>query len=224
MNCDTCGNTLKVGGKFCGNCGAKVTDSVSNSSPTLEDTFIADKFTYIVFAKIVEDSGANISGVGAHPLYIFQNTSTDDTLAFVGSSIGEAKCFRCSDGLISEIIDQYVEYIGLSDFNSVTGLAVDKDYLNCLIISAVERDASDFEEENDVQTVLLDSDSGISDEGTLGSYLGAFGVWIMVRDFCEISFDSTVPSLIINDDPYDELEETFDILLGNADQAVLLLN
>ena len=103
-------------------------------------------------------------------------------------------------------------------------MSVEKNYLTELIMATINKDTDDFEFENEVTTVLLDGASEVTDESLLQNHENKFGVWLLERDGTDINFDSKGKTLKIDGQDYESFGETFNYLLEDSLQAVVLID
>lgn len=185
----------------------------------------ADKFFYFVFSKVQDGFGPEIVGAGHNPLYVFLNTETDEAVGMFGSeSLQDASILTTQGGGINEILHMYLSDAGLSDFYRVTGSEVTTAFLMELAMAALDRDASDFEEENEISATILEN-SEINDEEKLSELMGCHGIWVMSLDSLEINFDEDQNKLSIDEENYEDLGAAVnEILVEKSDQAAVFLN
>jgi len=188
----------------------------------------ADKFTYIVIAQVQSEEGwgANLQGVGGIPLYMFEESGSDNVFAFTGSEVSKKTLLKTEDDKWGEIIGQYIETRGLDDFNKVTGNDVSESYLRELISAALDKaeEGSDFEYENGVSLTLLDGESEVMNGDTLDAHVGKCGIWIMVREDLDISYDGGNKLTIDGEEVQDLGEAASTILFSNGEMHAVLLN
>jgi len=184
----------------------------------------ATKFTYLVFAQIKDDFGFQVVGIGSHPLYILQNEKSNEIQALLGDDLSKLQIYSNNEGYLSEVIANYIDEVGLADFNSSTEMEIDKNYLTELIMAAFNKDTSDFEFENQISTLLLEGIEEVSNESILEKHPNKFGIWLLEKDDCDINFNPKSKSLRINGVAYKNLGETFDFLLNESSQVALFID
>lgn len=183
----------------------------------------ATKFSYLVFAQVRDDFGYQVIGIGSNPLYIFHNENTDEMIGVVGDELTNLKIIKNNEGQISEVISDYIDEVGLEDFNASTGMSVEKNYLTELIMAAINRETDDFEFENEVTAVLLEG-MEVTDESLLENHDGKFGVWLLERDGADVNFDPKGKAIKIDGQVYEALGETFNYLLEDSLQVAVLID
>lgn len=184
--------------------------------------YLADKVIYLVFCKVTNEEGwgCTLDGVGTSPLYIFENTESGARTACFSSTEGELIAFHSPDG---DVLGRYIEDSALRQFKELTGKQVESSYLHELFVGLMYGDASDFEYENDVKTVLLEGEESFGDK-SLKKVVNRYGVWMLSRDCMSIQFDEGRKSLLVNDEErYSNLDGIFEDLFGEASQAALLI-
>ena len=185
----------------------------------------ADKFFYFVFSKVQDGFGPEVVGAGHKPLFAFLNTETDEAVGMFGSeALQDASVLATQGGGINEILHMYLSDAGLSDFCQTTGSEVTTSFLMELAVAALDRDTSDFEEENEVSATILEN-SEINDEEKLSELMGCFGIWVMSLDSLKIEFDEKQKKLLIDAESYEDLGAAVnDILVDKSDQTAVFLN
>jgi hypothetical protein len=157
-------------------------------------------------------------------LYIFHNENTDEIIGVVGDELTNLKIFKNNEGQISEVISDYIDEVGLEDFNASTGMSVEKNYLTELIMATINKETDDFEFENEVATVLLEGMGEVTDESLLENYDGKFGVWLLERGDIDVNFDPHGQAIKIDGQGYEALGETFNYLLDDSLQVAVLID
>jgi len=184
----------------------------------------ATKFSYLVFAQVRDDFGHQVIGVGSHPLYVFHNENTDEIIGVVGDEFTNLKVFKNDEGQLSEVISDYIDEVGLEDFNASADMSVEKNYLTELIMATFNKDTNDFEFENEVTTILLEGASEVTDESILQNHENKYGVWLLERDGIDINFDAKGKTLTIDGQGYETLGETFNYLLSDSLHVAVLID
>jgi hypothetical protein len=185
----------------------------------------ADKFFYFVFSKVQDGFGPEVVGAGHNPLFVFLNTETDEAVGMFGSeSLQDASILATQGGGVNEVLHMYLSDAGLSDFNRTTGSEVTTAFLMELARAALDRDTSDFEEENEISATILEN-SEINDEEKLSELMGCHGIWVMSLDSLEIEFDEEQKRLLIDAEAYEDLGAAVnEILVEKSDQTAVFLN
>jgi hypothetical protein len=181
----------------------------------------ADKLIFINLCKVTSEDGwgASLDGVGT-PVYIVENSETGIQIAFLRSMQGDVVVYFCPD---ADAIDRYIQHSALVEFNRLTGQEIDTNYLSELIRGAMHKDSSDFEYENDLETLLLEGEENL-DDANLNEVKNCFGVWILLRDSMDIKIDIENKSLLLNEKEfYQSIEELFDDMFGNSEQVSLII-
>jgi hypothetical protein len=195
----------------------QATEKSKKSSPALK----ADKLIYLNFCKVTnqEGWGPSLDGVGS-PLCIFENSKSGAQTAFFWSAQREVVAFHSPD---ADVIARYIEESALRQFHELTGKEVEFNYLRELLVGVMTKDASDFEYENKVKTVLLEGEDNIN-EKTLKKVVNRYGIWMLAKDSMQITFDEKKKSLLVDKvERYATFEDLFDDLFGSAEQTVLLI-
>jgi hypothetical protein len=195
-------------------------DTQTSEDKTLK--FSADKISFMVIAQVQSEDGwgASIQGVGNEPIYIFHDTPNDRIIAFVGDDLSTMKIFEGE--IISEIIELYLTNCDtVSDFNTISGKEIDKNYLIKLMSFALNGDSSICADEN-MEVIILDGED-LENEELLSEYINCYGIWVLEDDNSDISFDSKNNCLMINGSEIDYIPSIFDELHGNASSRALFL-
>lgn len=185
----------------------------------------ADKFTYIVFAKVVDDFGYQVMGAGSVPIYIFENSDSGEAFALFGSEdIKKATTILTTGAGRADVISSYLNFSGLADFNSTTSMDVENSFVTELISAAIDKDGGDFEYENNLSLTILEGQEATNDEDMLSTLEGKFGVWVMSRENLDISFNESAKKLNINGQDFSDLGGAInDLLMSDFDEQIVTI-
>ena len=184
------------------------------------------KLRYIVACQIENSFGANIQGIGAAPLILIENQSSDHTLGFIGDGL-ISSCQIISDKTFmrADVVGKYIQLAGLLDCKKCfNNSEISESFLFELINGVIDSDLSDFRYENDVDVDLISGDE-IHKE-YLEKHLNKVGIWFLEKEISKIKFNSQDLSLYINSCLYEDLGKLVnEVLISNPDvQTLAIIN
>jgi len=167
----------------------------------------ADIMLYVVPAKIIDDFGVTIQGVGTSPILIIANSDSNTAIGFFGdATIQTARQIVTENGGVNEVVHQYFHNEGLSDFNDSCEIELEADQIVQLVQGIIDQDVGDFVEEAEMSCLLIEPDA-FRDEEFLADQLNHFGIWVSKNETAEISFDSSTNEITVDGDVYGDWQE-----------------
>ncbi len=176
-----------------------------------------------MFAKVQENHGPEVTGVGSFPLLLVVNSDSDSAVAISGDERATDAVFMSTpDGGAIEAVCMYLEKFGLVDFKNVSHIDADLNFLRELVVAAIDKDPGDFEFENGVPLSIVSSTSPSTE---LAPLVGLLGVWVLCRDGLDISVDLETKELTIDGDLYTDIGVVFgEVLFGNSEDTAAILH
>lgn len=231
-NVHICSECIRVMYDFVIVRGVKNRDDLDALEPVTEEmpkeslVFSADRFHHINIVRVIDAFGIGLQGIGTKPLYILENTQSQEAVGFYGdATIEDAEVINGIDPSLMGKINFWISEAGTQDFNDVTSSDASDSVVFELLTAARNQDTSNFESEFNLPTSLLSSNE-IQSQESMSKHVDKVGFLYECRSGLDIQFNLKSKALKINSKNYEDGRDVVSEMLAENSEtrSVVLLD